>query len=323
MGDQISAFVAGNLASWQRKLGELVDNPANLSLHHRGINHLVFLINEEWVLRMPAPTRQFLATDNPSAAEVAARMKLFAATHHCPSPQYVFSPAELPPAGGILIPYVRGRKLELPTDLPLVADCLAALHATRPGAIRPDIAKTINQRMDFLPQAPISEDSRLIIKGLWDRTNGWLTSKEMVCLNREDAILADSQPGNFIVSSDNRAVVVDVEGDFVHSAGIDLAHITLFSSLLWWDEKARPLKKKDIVSFYQHYINKTDGSSSCAELLALRPLVLCRTLSWMFYFLTLAAGGILAAPPSLIARASSILKADNLEILIDNEAKLL
>jgi len=321
MGDQISAFVAEHLDSWQRRLGALVNNPASLSLHHRGINHLVFLVNEEWVLRMPSPTRQFLSEDNPSAVEIAARMRLFAATHHCPLPKYVFSSADLPPAGGLLIPYVKGRKLELPTDLPLVADCLAALHTTQPGTVRPDIARTINQRMAFLSQAPIGEDSRVLIGSLWERTKNQL--EQIVGLAREDAILADSQPGNFIVDSDNRTVVVDVEGDFVHSAGVDLAHITLFSSLLWWGEMAKPLEKRDIVSFYQSYINKANVSSSCAELLALRPLVLCRTLSWMFYFLTLAAGGVLAAPPSLIARASSILRRDNLEILMDNEAELL
>lgn len=273
-------------------------------------------------MRLPTPTRWRLAAENPSPRQIADRMNLFAATQHCPPPRHVFSPAELPPAGGLLIPYVAGRKLRLPADLPLVADCLAALHQTQPGANQPDIIKTIEERMPLLSQAPMEEASRILIGNLWERTRA-LLAKRVARLTMDDAILADAQPGNFVVSSDDRAIVVDIEGDFAHSPAVDLAHITLFSSLLWWDEAAEPLQSEDIISFYQDYINKRGLFHSFAELLALRPLILCRTLSWMFHFLALASSGAVTASAAMIARAGSILRRDNLEKLLMKEEELL
>ena len=327
MAGEVSPILAEQLNIWQKRVSEVLRQEVELSLRHEGVNNLVFFINDKWVLRLPKTTKNLLSPTKHSSHQIAKRMNLFAATGHCVRARYAFSAEELPPAGGLLTSYSPGRRLRLPQDLPLLADCFAALHTSRKSksADKQEVRKTIAARVPRLAQTPIEEESRSLICSLLNLVvdGAQKTPAEAV------PVLFDAHPHNFVVSPHNKAVAVDLEGDFIHSAAIDLAHSTLFSSLLWCDETAEPLGAEDIASFYQAYIKTikaikaTRGrNASYSSLIAMRHLVICRTLSWMFNFLFLTAEGIIDAPINMINKARCILRIENLRKLVMNEEQL-
>ena len=297
----------------------MLGRSVELSLFHRGVNHYLLRLNKEWILRVPTSQRDPCMPQ--SMRQLGRRMELFALSGHCVKAWHIFTEKELPPYGGLLVPFQAGRPLSLPADLPLLASCFAALHKSpaTPTAARPDLHKIIATRRPLLAQAPLAAESRQLIDSFLDR------AEEIALLTRNLAVpvLFDAHPGNFVIV-DGKAMAVDVEGDFSHAAAVDLAHLTLFSSLLWVDRKAEPLAVADIISFYRTYLRLMDDLQyACLpRFIALRHLVLCRTLSWMFRLLCLAAQGRIDPPADMLQRAHNILNTQNLRKLAMNERDL-
>ena len=96
--------------------------------------------------------------------------------------------------------------------------------------------------------------------------------------------LADTHPGNFIVTPDGVAKFVDLEKVHVGSPGIDLAHATLPTSTLWHPDIGKVLTPAEVKAFYAAYlaqIGKKRAATLAPWLLPMRRLTWLRTIMFM------------------------------------------
>ena len=90
--------------------------------------------------------------------------------------------------------------------------------------------------------------------------------------------LADTHPGNFIMTPDGTAWFVDLEKVHVGSPAIDLAHATLATSTLWHPDVGKVLSRAEVQRFYALYLERV-GHRQAAELEPwLQPM---RRLTWL------------------------------------------
>ncbi|MCH9665051.1 MAG: hypothetical protein K0U41_04305, partial [Gammaproteobacteria bacterium] len=140
-------------------------------------------------------------------------------------------------------------------------------------------------------------------------------------------ILKDANPSNFIIkdgdaNSKQRAIVVDIEGDFYGMPIIDLGHSSLFSACLWAYENISPLPASDIVKLYEEYyehLATLHGNKFATRarvprdiIISVRYATLGRCLGWMIMLIYLAEHQGIATPKDKLDRAKIILSQENL-----------
>lgn len=211
------------------------------------------------LLRIPKQSQLRLgALDN--LLYQAACFQRMQASGRTPRCHAIARPSERLPMGCLLVDEIDGRALDLPADMNAAAEALASIHAVTLPAVT-DRPPLINQteplaatfveviaQAEYLPQASCSEASKRAI------------GQQLQCAERELATLSepparlisfDAHPGNFLIDTEGRAILVDVEKGRYGGAGFDLAHASLYTSTTWDIHSHCVLSGEQVASFYQ------------------------------------------------------------------------
>jgi aminoglycoside phosphotransferase (APT) family kinase protein len=208
----------------------------------------------------------------------------------------VIAPSREIPLGALAVERIAGRPPRLPEDLPALAEAMARVHALPlpPTAARPPLADhldpvggalaEIEAQAAFLPQAGLDGDSRAALEAelAWARDFAARVAAGSPAQPRS-LVLTDTHPGNFLVTPEGRAVIVDLEKALYGAPGIDLAHATVYSSTTWDPDSRAVLSRDEVAGFYRHYLEIAGAEAAPAlapGLLALRRLLVLRALTW-------------------------------------------
>jgi len=214
----------------------------------RGRVHDHWRLGDGLLARVPRMSHLGLApADNLAYAEAAFRRA--APSGAVPRLDQVLPVSIALPWGALIVEEVGGRTVRLPEDLARIATALAALHA-EPLPVAADrapildpldpigyVIEVVNRQLDGL-EGRVSEDAARILEEerAWagafadaTRRTGRVPPKVLA--------FADTHPGNFRIVADGvgneRAVLIDVERPVYDGPGIDLAHASLPTSLIW------------------------------------------------------------------------------------------
>lgn len=210
--------------------------------------------------------------------------------------------AELP-WGALVVERVEGRTPELPGDLPAIARALAAIHAipipeedARAPILDPAdpvgylLEVADRQLADLWPD--VARDAAAILREELSWARGF--AEEARAAGRmppKVLAFADTHPGNFRIRRDGSAVLLDVERPVYDCPGLDLAHASLPTSLIW-DPEVRggeSVTGADVRAFHVTWAEAlSDGGRGDTDLVTAtepwitpyRRLVWLRTTSW-------------------------------------------
>jgi hypothetical protein len=230
------------------------------ALPDRGLAHLhVRLAGLGLLARIPKQSQVGL----PPAANLAHQQACFercAASGHTPRLLGVLPVDPDLPRGALLVEHILGRPVALPGDLPAMAQALAAIHAldlpeSAHRAPLADAADPLQRlRADIGEQArhldaasPVPEVRGAILEEL-DALDNLLQCPDRPARR---LIAFDAHPGNFLVTADGQAVLVDLEKCRYGAPGLDLAHATLYTSTTWDAAASAVLSPDDVLAFYR------------------------------------------------------------------------
>ncbi len=234
---------------------------------------------DDWVARLPKQSQMNLAPVDNLAYEAACYERA-SEGGHVPRLHGILPVSDGLPRGGLLVDAIEGRLAQLPDDLPRIADALASLHQlSLPNQPAPLLApndpwqamcEEVSRQAQWLEKADLSSD---VIARVRDELEALL-----VTLPDADRCLIsfDTHPGNFLITEEGRAVLVDLEKCRYGLPGIDLAHTSLYTSTTWDVNSQAVLTLDEVVAFYQRWQARM-GKSPSAE-----TLVACRRATWLW-----------------------------------------
>lgn len=287
--DQFAAL-AGALARCRPDLAGAALAP----LPDAGLAHdHIRLAGTDLLLRVPKQSqRGYAAADN--LAYQAACFERVAASGHGPALHAVLPPQEGLPMGALLVGFVAGRPPRLPDDLPALARAMAAVHALPipPAGERPPLEDhadpvagalaEIEAQAHYLDSPEVPADTRAQIAEELAWARGYVAGTDSRAQPRS-LVLTDTHPGNFLVRTDGRAVIVDLEKALYGAPAIDLAHASVYTSTTWDVATAEELSVAQVGGFYRAYLEAVGpeiAARLAPTLLPLRRLLLLRALTW-------------------------------------------
>ena len=232
-----------DLEAVRRALADGPDAGGTLTpLADTGLAHWhVALAGTGRLLRIPKQSQMALApVDN--LAYQAACFARAGASGHTPRLHDLLPPSEDLPMGALIVGHVEGRPPRLPEDLAAIAQAFAAIHAlalpepaARPPLLDPghalvQVMAEVQTQAAYLDQAAVAGSVRRHI------------DREIAAAGAEVAdaspppkrlISFDGHPGNFLITGDGAAILVDLEKARYGQPGFDLAHATLYTSTTW------------------------------------------------------------------------------------------
>ncbi len=239
------------------------DHPAAgqplLPLPDKGLAHdHVRLQGTGWIARIPKQSQLGLtAQDNLDYQR--ACFERAAVSGHTPALHGVLPPSTHLPRGALLVQAIEGRAARLPHDLPALAAALAALHALPlpEAAARPPLLNAADPLLALVQEIDV-QAFHLAEAGLPVAVLTAIQHERQrlqACVSATDRparclIAFDAHPGNFIVQSDGRAVLVDLEKCRYAHPGLDLAHATLYTSTTWDVDTHAVLTVDEVLGFY-------------------------------------------------------------------------
>lgn len=284
----------------------------------RGVAHDHFrVIGRGLVLRVPRSQALQGLTPESALTRQAAAFARAAASGCTPRLVDAIEPRTGLPNGALLVTEIVGRPPRLPDDMPATARALAALHVlpTPPESERAPLETSADPparlsafvagRLPLLENAGLPDD---LLSRLRDRLAE--TTAQARALPPVSTLTGvDVHPGNFLIASDGRAVLTDLErAQYGHPAA-DLAHATLPTSTRWDPGIRRNpgianpgitagavLSREETAAFYAVWSQSVgpDLADACRPAFTvMRRLVWLRTLTWMAHWRT---GGRAAAP---------------------------
>ena len=211
---------------------------------------------------------------------------------HTPQCFGTVAPATHLPMGCLVVEYIDGRPLRLPSEINRAADALAAIHCL----VLPEKEK----RLPLLNQHTPLHDTFLevLAQGEYvDQSHCGDASKKAIkhqlALAKRDIEQSghspitltsfDAHPGNFLIDSTGKACLVDLEKARYGGAGFDLAHATLYTSTTWDEHCHCILTQAEIDHFYASWSNAMPVQLSSAlqpQLLPMRRLMWLWSLTW-------------------------------------------
>lgn len=229
----------------------------------------VRLVGHGALARIPKQSQMKLAPAENLRYE-AACFDQAAASGHTPKLLAVLPASPGLPRGALIVEEIVGRAAVLPRDLGAIAAALAALHRLplpAPAKRRPlqdaanplrELLAEIETQAAFMTQADLSHDAVDAIVDELDRLRQ-LCARTARPPRR--LVSFDAHPGNFLVDSGGRAVLVDLEKCRYSHASLDLAHATLYTSTTWSQAGAAVLSPNDVIGFYGAWAHASDGKA--------------------------------------------------------------
>jgi len=234
---------------------------------------------DDWVARLPKQSQMNLAPADNLAYEAACYERA-SQGGHTPRLHGTLPVCDALPRGGLLVDAIKGRLAQLPQDLPRIAEALASLHQLPlPNQSAPLLAphdpwqamrEEVNHQAEWLDKADLSSDVIARVRNELEALPATLPDAHR-CL-----ISFDTHPGNFLITQEDRAVLVDLEKCRYGLPGIDLAHTSLYTSTTWDVNSQAVLSLDEVVAFYQRWQTHM-GKSPSAE-----TLVACRRATWLW-----------------------------------------
>ena len=218
----------------------------------------------------------------------AATFRFLAPSGRTPALHDVLPPREGLPGGALIVDRIVGQVPILPRDLGAIAATLAAIHSLKKPPASSPIPRQKNPFLETL--AVVEQNATLFLDKAVADSRARAEIAEELRLTRGVALafakrpqpltvaLADTHPGNFIMSADGTAWFIDLEKVHVGSPAIDLAHATLPTSTLWHPEVGMILTPGQVAGFYAQYLARI-GKARAAKL---EPwLMPMRRLTWL------------------------------------------
>jgi hypothetical protein len=170
--------------------------------------------------------------------------------------------------GGLLVEEIHGRPAALPGDLPVLVDALAAIHRlpVPPAGARPplldaadalaDLDREIGAQAKYLDAASLDTPVRRQIEAVRER---WRRLVVHPARPPRALITFDAHPGNFLITPDGRAVIVDLEKARYSHPPLDLAHATLFTSTTWDLQSRAELGVGEVIAACERWLTVMDA----------------------------------------------------------------
>ena len=187
------------------------------------------------------------------------------------------------PRGGLLVTAIHGRPARLPEDLPAIAEALAAIHrlplpaaATRPPlasaaspwqAMREEVMAQAHH-LDTLPSTLLDREARRHIDAALASLDGNDAAAAGID-TRRCLISFDAHPGNFLITPEGKAVLVDLEKCRYSHPGFDLAHASLYTSTTWDPASHAVLEPDTVIQFYRQWQAQIGANNPLADEAAL------------------------------------------------------
>src|SRR5262245_27570186 len=231
-------------------------------LPDKGLAHdHVRLKGTGWLARVPKQSQMGHGAEA-NLVYQAACFRRAASGGHAPRLRAVLPPGPGLPRGALIVEDINGRAAQLPDDLPAIARALATFHALPlpDAADRPplldapdpltDLLREVGEQAEYLSEARLDAAATRVIQreiALFEQSarRGARPAKALISF--------DAHPGNFIVRSDGRAVLVDLEKARYSYPSLDLAHATLYTSTTWDVDTRAELTVDQVLSFYSDW----------------------------------------------------------------------
>ncbi len=178
---------------------------------------------------------------------------------HVPRLIDILLPDENLPRGALLVQEITGTTPQLPRHLKEICVAMASIHALplpNPRSRPPlrdscdplqDMLDEIQSQAVYLSQAQLSPIAH-------NEISQALQGLEALCRKttrpRKRLISFDTHPGNFMMTREGKAVLVDLEKARYSYPSFDLAHATLYTSTTWDTETYAALTRDQILSSY-------------------------------------------------------------------------
>ncbi len=221
--------------------------------------------DHQMVVRVPRLS-QFGLEPKENLKYQAACFSAASLSNHAPKLILVVEPSANLPMGALVVEYIKGKNIVLPSDLNGMAECFARVHSL-PTPETPDhseliyhidpirgVVNTINEQSKFINEATRDPEVQKILReevewaSDFANQNSNLHPPPRLCLT-------DTHPGNFLVDSSGKVLFVDLEKALYGSPAIDLGHATILTSTLWDFDVQVELSRNDIINFYQVYLD--------------------------------------------------------------------
>lgn len=210
------------------------------------------------------------------------------ASGHVPNLREKLTPDDQLPMGALIVDLIDGRALSLPNDLAAMAACLAAIHvlplpdtnerAPLKDPVDPmaDTFMEIMTQAAYVAAADLHPDAEAQIREELQAAGATLARDARP---PRTLIAFDAHPGNYLMTSDGRAVLVDLEKARYGAAAFDLAHATLYTSTTWDVDSHAVLDRGQVSAFHQAWLDAVPGELAAATAPWLLPL---RRMMWLW-----------------------------------------
>ncbi|MCP4327683.1 MAG: aminoglycoside phosphotransferase family protein [Alphaproteobacteria bacterium] len=208
---------------------------------------------------------------------------------HVPKLLGVLEPSPDLPFGALLVEEIRGHPPRLPDDFDAIARALARIHreivppeTERLPLVyhRDPVAGTLERietQAEALDRAAIDARARAAL----DEELDWARRFAIEVRGLEQPsclVMTDTHPGNFIIAPEGKAVLVDLEKGMYGSPAIDLAHASLYTSIMWDPQCAADIGLADAARLYRAYLGEIDRPAAEAIRPWFQPM---RRLTWL------------------------------------------
>lgn len=266
-----------------------VDPASLVPLPTTGLAHDHYRIGDsDRLLRVPKQSQLALAARENLAYQAACFARA-AGSGHTPRLHGLIEPGGRWPLGALVVDQIKGRPPRLPDDLPAIADALAAIHRLPvPGpADRPPLMDQEQRPLRAMLDEVLRQGLHLEAAALEPAALGLIETeiagiRELVDQGKRPPVRLisfDAHPGNFLIESDGKAVLVDLEKGRYGAPGFDLAHATLYTSTTWDLSTYAELEVPEVAAFYAAWLAAVPADLAAAS----RPWLLpTRRLMWLW-----------------------------------------
>lgn len=235
-------------------------------------HHHVRIVGSGVIARIPKQSQLNLSAQDNLFYQAAA-FERASRGGHAPRLIDILLPDPSLPRGALLVQEIIGTTPDLPADLGAISRAMASFHAlplpcdAQRAPLRhssdplKDMLDEISQQAVFLDQArlsPISlQEIRQGLRSLAQRCKADTRPPRRL-------ISFDSHPGNFLVTSNHRAILVDLEKARYSYPSFDLAHATLYTSTTWDIDTYAELTHEHVLSAYVAWEDAMDAATAQA-----------------------------------------------------------
>lgn len=247
------------------------DFPLQL-LKAKGLAHdHVRLVGTGWLARIPKQSQmQLNAADN--LAYQQACFDRASPAGHVPQCIRMLAACASLPRGALIVQEIVGRSAQLPEDLPLMAQSMAAMHSIAmppTGQHAPLIHALdpldalwheIQHQAHYLAMAHLEP---AVLNCIQSELNQFQEKCQTSPRPLRRLIAFDGHPGNFVVSTaadgHQKAYLVDLEKCRYSYPSLDLAHATLYTSTTWDIDTQTILCPDDVMATYRTWGRHVDA----------------------------------------------------------------